>query len=329
MTLDTETSTDLRDVPSPTRRRVLARRALRGAWFVVLVIGLTFALRSRWTQVGDQLAALRPGLLWLSMAAGLVGVGTSAGIWHQMLVGVGETLPQRVSLRVFFVGQIGKYLPGAIWPAVTQAALAREHGVAPRATVTAVTLFLWVHLMTGTAMALLLLAVTGHLPLVTLLALPLIVALLTPALLGWSLRTLLRLTRRRPLRRVPDGRHLLAACGWAVAMWTCYGVHLHLLTAAAGDPVGLTAGTGVFAAGWVVGFVTLIAPAGVGPREATMAALLPMAPAAGLVVALVSRLMMTVADGAWAALTTLDLRRRRRDTPDDAAPPAPSTHRPS
>jgi uncharacterized membrane protein YbhN (UPF0104 family) len=227
-----------------------------------------------------------------------------------MLAGVGEPLPVRISLRIFFIGQIGKYLPGAVWPAVTQAALAREHDVAPRATVAAVTLFLWVHLVTGTAVAVLILGVAGRLPLVTLLALPVLAALLTPVVLGWSLQTLLRLARRRPLRRLPDGRHLVRACGWALAMWACYGVHLTLLSSAVEDPVNVFMTTGVFAAAWVVGFVLLIAPAGVGPREAAIVALLPLTAGSGLVIALVSRLIMTIADAAWAAITALDVSRR-------------------
>jgi uncharacterized membrane protein YbhN (UPF0104 family) len=325
VTLDTEIGTELRDVPSPTWRRVLARRALRLAWFTILAIGLALALRSRWAEVRDELATLRAGALWLSLAVALVGVGASSGIWHQMFRGLGEPLPLRVSLRIFFVGQIGKYLPGAVWPAVTQAALAREHGVAPRATVSAVTLFLWIHLITGTAVAVLVLGVSGRLPRLTLVAFPVLVALLTPRLLGWSLQTLFRLARRRPLHQVPDGRHLLTACLWATAMWVCYGVHLYLLTVAVDDPVPVTVSTGVFAAGWVVGFVLLIAPAGVGPREAAIVALLPLATASGLSVALVSRLIMAIADGAWAAITALDVDRiTGRGTPpasDDVGVP--------
>lgn len=306
MTLDTEIGTELRDVPSPTWKRVLARRALRLAWFAILCIGLALALRSRWAEVRNELTTLSSGPVWLSMGAALVGVGASSGIWHQMLTGLGEPLPLRISLRIFYVGQVGKYLPGAVWPAVTQAALAREHGVAPRATVSAVTLFLWVHLITGTAVGVLILGMSGRLPLVTLVALPVLLALLTPRLLGWSLQALFRLARRRPLHQVPDGRHLLAACAWAAAMWLCYGAHLYLLTVAVGDPVAGIVSTGVFAAAWVVGFVLLIAPAGLGPREAAIVALLPLSAASALIVALVSRLIMAIADGAWAAATAID-----------------------
>jgi len=310
--LDTEVASELRDAPSPTRRRVLARRVARVAWFAILGVALFFALRERWVEVRTELATLDGSRLWLAMVAGVAGVGASSGIWHYMLGGVGEPLPLGVSLRIFFVGQIGKYVPGAVWPAVTQAALAREHGVAPRATVSAATLFLWVHLVTGTALAVTVLALTGRLPLLTVLTVPVLAALLMPTVLGWALRLLLRLTRRRRLRQLPDGRHLLPAVGWAVAMWVCYGVHLQLLSWAVDDPISLPSAAGVFAVGWVVGFVLLIAPAGVGPREAAIVALLPLGQGTALLIALVSRLMMTVADAVWAGLTALNLQRLNR-----------------
>lgn len=324
MTLDTQPDAEVHGAPSPTRRRVLARRVLRVAWLLVLFAGLALALRARWAEVRGELATLHGAPLWWSVAVGLAGVGASAGIWHQMLLGIGERLSLRVSLRIFFVGQIGKYLPGAVWPAVTQAALAREHGVPPRATVTAVTLFLWAHLVTGTALAVPVLVFDGNLPTVALLALPALVALLTPRLLNTTLQAILRLARRQPLRRLPDGRHLLGACGWALAMWVCYGVHLQLLTVAVGAPVGVVTGTGVFAAAWVVGFVLLIAPAGVGPREGAIVALLPLSAGAGLVVALASRLVMSVADAVWAVATAVGIRRSRggRGGPEEPGQPA-------
>lgn len=303
VTLDTEPATAHGDAPSPAGRRSLLRRAVRIGWIVVLVAAFAFALRSRWTEVSDQLVSLEIWRLCVSAVFGLLGVGLSAGIWHAMLRGIGETLSLPVSLRIFFVGQIGKYVPGAVWPAVTQAALAREHGVAPRATVTAVTLFIWVHLVTGAAVAVAVLAATGDLPVWTLAVLPVLLALLAPPVLRSTLQGLLRLARREPLRALPGAAHLLAACGWALAMWACYGLHLQALTAAVHQPIGPVRAAGVFAAAWCIGFVLLVAPAGVGPREGAMVALLPLTAGAGLLVALVSRLILTAVDAVWAGVT--------------------------
>lgn len=288
------------------------RRVVQVVWFAVLIVALALALRSRWADVGEQLASLDVWRLLLAMGIGLVGLGLSSGIWHTVLHGIGEPLPLAASLRIFYVGQVGKYLPGAVWPAVTQAALGREHGIAPRASVTAATLFLWVHLVTGVAIGITGLVVAGVLPALTLAAVPFALILLAPGVLRWALQRLLRLARRQPLRRLPDGRHLLVAAAWAVAMWITYGVLLQVLTAAVGAPVGLVRGTGVFAASWVAGFVLLIAPAGVGPREAAMVALLPLPAAGGLLVALASRLILTLADAMWAGVTALHPGRTRR-----------------
>lgn len=282
---------------------MLLRRIVRVGWIVVLVAALVLALRSRWGEVATDLASLDVAWLAGAAAAGLVGLGLSAGIWHTMLAGIGEPLPVGASLRIFYVGQIGKYLPGAVWPAVTQAALARDHSVAPRATVSAVTLFLWVHLVTGAAVGVTVLATTGVLPAWSLVALPPLVALLAPPVLRWCLQRLLRIARREPLRALPDGGHLLTACAWALAMWAAYGVHLYAATAAVGQPVGMWRAVGVFSASWVVGFALLVAPAGVGPREAAMVALLPLDAATALLVALASRLIMTGADALWAVAT--------------------------
>lgn len=290
---------------------MLLRRVVRISWIVILVLALGLALRSRWTEVNDQLATLDVWRLTVATVVSLLGVGLSSGIWHAMLRGIGEPLPLAASLRIFFVGQIGKYVPGAVWPAVTQAALAREHGVAPRATVTAVTLFIWVHLVTGAALGIAVLAWSGALPTWSLAVLPALVALLAPPVLRWTLTRLLRLARREPLRALPDGRHLLAACGWALAMWICYGVHLQILTSAVQQPIGPVLATGAFAAAWFIGFVLLVAPAGVGPREAALVALLPLSAGAGLLVALVSRLILTVADAVWAAVTGVNPRLAR------------------
>jgi uncharacterized membrane protein YbhN (UPF0104 family) len=122
---------------------------------------------------------------------------------------------------------------------------------------------------------------------------------------------------------LPDATHLLRGVAWALVMWACYGLHVHLLTAAVDDPVGMVTGAAVFAAGWVVGFVLVIAPAGVGPREAAIVALLPLSAGAGLVVALVSRLIMSIADAAWAAITALDVA-SRRGSAEPAAGDAPA-----
>ncbi len=135
---------------------------------------------------------------------------------------------------------------------------------------------------------------------------PLLLIALYPPLLGAALDLLLKLARQPPLERRVTLPGLIRCVGWTALGWACYGLQLWLLVA---DVSGRGAGVlllsvGAYALAWSVGFLLVIFPSGVGPRElALIAALAPVMPrGSALVVALVSRLVMTVGDLAWAGL---------------------------
>lgn len=276
---------------------------LRIGWLVVVVVTITTVLASRWHEVQPHLGDLHVGLLAGAAALSLAAIGLSGEVWRSQLAGLGARLGFLAGLRVFFVGQLGKYLPGSVWPLLAQTELGRDHAVPPRATFAAVALFMWVHLVSGAAVAAAALGLSGTAPgPVALISLPCL-ALLAPGLLRPVLRLGLRLTRREPFDAIPDARVMLRTVAWAAAMWLAYGLHLHLAVAAFGAAVPPLAAVGTFAAAWTAGFVFLVAPAGAGVREATMVwLLLPvLSPGAALAVAVVSRLILTAGDVAWGA----------------------------
>jgi uncharacterized membrane protein YbhN (UPF0104 family) len=132
----------------------------------------------------------------------------------------------------------------------------------------------------------------------------------------------------------------VVAALWCLAAWVLYGVHLWVLLAdvgAAGPALAVQA-TGVYAASWSIGFLLLIAPAGAGPRETAMVLLLgPIVPSGrAILLALVTRLLMTLGDLAWPLVALVAERVvRRRDAleqggvPDAGEAPAgaPAGHR--
>jgi glycosyltransferase 2 family protein len=288
------------------------RRVVRVAWLVVVVVVAAVVLARRWGEVAPVLADLRPVPLVVAAAAGMLAVGLSAGIWRSVLAGLGSPLPVPAVTTVFFVTQLGKYLPGAVWPLVAQMELARDYLVLPRVSAAALALFTWVHLATGVMAAVLLLPLGGVLPPAAALLAVICAILLVPAplvrLIDWGLR----LVRRDPLPRRPGAGTMVRASGWALAMWVGFGVHIAALGGAAGESLGVAYAIGVFAAGWVVGFVVLVAPAGVGAREAAFTAVLvpQVGTGAALAIVLVSRLLLVVTDAAWAG-AGLVLRRLR------------------
>ena len=118
-----------------------------------------------------------------------------------------------------------------------------------------------------------------------------------------------------------------SAVGRAVLLmllaWAAYGGATWVLVQRLDPgPAGLPVAVGAYALAWVVGFLAVAAPAGVGAREAVVVVVLaPLVGTAGaLAVALVSRAALTVVDLGLAAASSPVL----RAAPVPGTPPAPA-----
>ena len=287
------------------------RRLLRWLWLAAVIAGLVVVLRAHGPQMLREARAIPPWALAGAMTAMLAGVGASAMVWRVLLTGLGHPLRLRDGARVFFLGQIGKYVPGSVWPVLAQMELGRDHAVPATVSAAAFALFMVVHLLSAVVVGAVALPVTGLVAWPWLLAALPAVLLLLPGPLRLGLHLAGRIVRR-PLPAPARAGALVVACGWAMVMWACYGLHLWLLAPGTGVPLGLVEAAGVFALAWAAGFVLVIAPAGAGAREAVLLALLAGSAGTGalLALALVSRVLGTVADALW-ALAVLAQRRSR------------------
>jgi uncharacterized membrane protein YbhN (UPF0104 family) len=94
------------------------------------------------------------------------------------------------------------------------------------------------------------------------------------------------------------------ALAWTAVGWLFFGGHAWFLISVFAGRGGhvLALSLGGYALAWSVGFIIIVFPGGIGPRElALIAVLAPVMPSASaLVVALASRVVMTVGDLAWA-----------------------------
>jgi uncharacterized membrane protein YbhN (UPF0104 family) len=278
---------------------------------LVLAVGLgAYAVAAQWSDIHAALGRVGYGPPLVAFGAAMAGLAASALSWHALLVEFDERLPRRSALRVFFLGQLGKYLPGGIWPVVAQMELGHVAGARRQRIGAVAIVVLGVNVTTGLVVAVACLPFSSadaiHRYAWVLAFLPLGLAMLHPRVLTAAVNVLLRLIRRDVLDRPLRWRGVLVATLWSLVMWACYGVHLAVLAhplAESGHRLPLLA-TGAYALAWVVGFVIVIAPAGVGAREAMLVvALAPaMSSSKATAIALVSRLVMTGADFAWAVL---------------------------
>lgn len=281
----------------------------------VVVLG-AWLVWSRWDEVAPALASIG----WLGTAAAvfltLAGVVATGECWRILLAALGDAPPAWTSHRVFYVTQAGKYLPGSLWPLLTQAALAHRYGVGRATILTATTVFLLLHTVTGVLVGVLGVGVLASSAWGWLLY-PVAAAglvLLFPPVLS---RLLAGIAARRPgtVMTAPGWRATGRATAVMLLAWACYGTATwSMLRALDGGPDALPLAVGSYALAWVVGFLAFVAPAGVGAREAVMIALLgPVVGVGGaLSVALVSRIALTVADLGLAAVSTGVLGEGRR-----------------
>jgi uncharacterized membrane protein YbhN (UPF0104 family) len=268
------------------------------------------ALSRQWGTVGDSFGRFSLAGLVVAFGAVAAGLFCSAAAWRAVVRGFGSPIGHATAIRVFFVGQLGKYVPGSVWAVVAQVQLARRHGVSRAGVGAAALLVMVLNTLTGVLVGFGLLPFGDHSVLSRyawlLLVVPVGLAALHPRALRRLLRAAAAVTRvEAPAAEVP-ARAIGAAVAWTLAMWAAYGAQVWVLVrdlGGSGATMPLTA-TGAFALAWVAGFVLLVAPAGVGARELVLVVALTPALGSGraTALALVSRLLMTLGDLCWGAV---------------------------
>src|SRR6266545_7685165 len=111
------------------------RRRLAGASTAIGVVlaGIAIAfvgqrLASNWSDVSDSLADANIG--WIAIAVMLAAAGMTAIAvpWRRALRLLGGDLPYPETVARYYLGELGKYLPGGVWPVVGRGELARRGG---------------------------------------------------------------------------------------------------------------------------------------------------------------------------------------------------------
>lgn len=299
--------------PAAFLSRLGGRKAVR-VLFLLVALGFGgWAIAGRWAEVSEGFARLS----WPALAGSLLAVlgALVAGMlmWRALLADLGSPLALPDAAKIFFVGQLGKYIPGSLWPVLAQMEMGRDHGIPRSRSAAAFFLTYPVYLASGLLVAAVTLPVLAGESVARyawlLLLVPVLAVALHPAVVNGVIGFGLRRLRRPPLERPLTRRGVLVSLGWALTGWAAYGVHLalivHALGAAGAAAVFLS--IGAFALAWCLGFLVVVAPAGVGVREVAMwAALAPVLDRGSATAAVVcSRLIVSIGDMVCAALAGL------------------------
>jgi glycosyltransferase 2 family protein len=294
----------------------IGRRAFRLAQVgggVLLFALVAVAAAREWGDVRDTLARISPLQLLSAELLAFVGLAASVLTWKRSMTELGSTLRFREAAKIYLVGQLGKYLPGSLWALLVQMELSRKAGVPRFRGLTASVVAIGINVGTGLAVGLLVIPSVAHGELWRYLALAALLGIciagLTPPVLTRGVDLLMRVCKRPCLDRAISWRGIVVGTGWSFGSWLAYGLSLWVLATAAGAPLwhSLPLSLAGLALAMTAGFLVVVAPSGIGVREAVVvAALAPVLSARpALAVALLLHLVFTVADLLSAAVAAL------------------------
>jgi hypothetical protein len=266
---------------------------LAGAVLVVVAAGFCIrtGMRER-ERIGEALRDAE--IVWLVAALRLAVAAmlVIARGWGSCLALLGERRPTSKVTGWWFVGELGKYVPGAVWPVVGRGELARRDGVRRTAAYHSVGLSLAAFY--GAAI------------------LPVAVVVAHPRVQRLAAGGARRLSRGRVELDVIGWRPLTRLLLEYLPSW----ILIAAVTVAVTEGYGADGGwqvAGATVLAWVCGFLALPVPAGAGVREAVFIATSGLDPGVAVTVAVTARLAFVVVDLLGAAVAAPAVGARRRE----------------
>jgi hypothetical protein len=276
---------------------------------VALVLAfLTAFVVTQWGRLPDYEWRFDPAWLALSAATVASFYVAQAAIWRRILRALGEQVPARPARAVYAKSLLARYVPTNVLMVVGRVVLAERHGVKRRVCLASMTYEVGL----GFASA----VIVGSYFVVTLpplqdeparfailLAVPAALAGLHPRVFQPTADRLLRRLGREPLpRALPFARVLQFAALYAVT-WATVGLGVFAFASAL-HPVDLDDVfylSASYALGFCAAVLTFVVPAGLGGRDAALAAALavPLPGAVATAIAVAFRLFQTAVELAF------------------------------
>ena len=246
---------------------------------IIGLAGMAFLLRTMWTH-RDEMKDSFSHLTWSSLVGAVffafMSMSYLGWMWGRLLLRRGYKVPRAQLVSWYYTGQLGKYVPGGVWAVVGRAEMAVRGGV-PRAdaySVTGLSMF-------TTYSAAALCAALGSLlswerPIIG-------AALLLALVFGLSVYAIAPLRQRLMglLRKVTSGtneltapRDMLALTIVQVPAWIMISLSTTITAHAFGAEVGVLHMFFVSSLSWLIGFLVIGAPGGLGVRESIFTGLL-------------------------------------------------------
>ena len=250
-------------------------RMLRIIYLVGLGLGITWLVATRWSEVAELVQGARISLLVAALIASFGMIVIGAWFWTTGLATLGHRAELGVVVHATSRSLLARYVPGSVWFAVGRVTLLRKAGLPGGPLTATAVLEMALSLAAVLAFGSAILGATGAFPGGTVW----LVAVLVPLVVGSSPPIAGRI-----LRWLAERRGASLTLGWSgylrlisITMifwsWSALTFSLYLRAFPIADPIGSLLMAGGFILAWGVGFLSIIAPQGVGVFEIALGTL--------------------------------------------------------
>jgi uncharacterized membrane protein YbhN (UPF0104 family) len=302
--------------------RLLLTVALIAATFTYIGI----ALQRHWSTLAQHEWHVRPGLLALSFGLASTWFLLRARVWQLVLRLFGARLPYGRAFRIWALSELGRYVPGKVVYVLGRSYLASRAGVRAAVGFASMAMELAFVLLAASVFFVLPVCTNPALrarygPVAAILILGVAVAAHPRVLVG-LLNAALRRMGKETVDVGVSYASMLRLLVWCLVTWAGMGLAFFVF-AASFWPVGweqAPAAVGAYALAWSLGLVAVVSPGGLGIREAILVALLGsvVSPGGAAVIAVASRVWITLAELLCAAAAALMGRQRGGRAPSEA-----------
>ena len=245
---------------------------------------------------------LKPNLLLLTTSSLLLlfGYAISAVNWARIVSDLGgPQIPRTDAVRLFMIANLGRYIPGKVWQITGLAALAKGRGVPPGTAVGAAVLGQGIALVVAAGLGIgsyASISPTGHVGLIAGVLIGCVLILVAiPVSFRAGAELWLRLRGTAPIEALDP----ISGLRWLILYlfnWIVYALAFWIMVVSFSSNASLIPVATAFPAAYVLGYLMIFTPAGLGVREGFLIAFL--APHLGVgpsgVIAIIARMWTTL-----------------------------------
>ena len=284
----------------------LVRNLLAGI-VVLVVFGYIFhILFTNWNELVIALKRANGYWMCLHVACVLSYFALLPVVWASVIKTGTTGVPFRASIISGYLPSMGKYVPGKLWTVASRAVLLKKYGNVSTSQAATATFLQYIFELAGAAPFVLVYAYLGILPLVSVEKIaPVIIPAITVAIFpGAAWRLAVAISRRMRLKinlETMGPTFTPGVYSLFIFQWVFYGI-AGVALCRAFSSFDMPTGIGVccaFIASWLIGFISLLTPGGIGVREGAMVLMLTplIGDSTAVLVSLIARITWTIGDG--------------------------------